>query len=106
MRGRFFLIQTGGVVALRRCQCRRRRKAAYRVGELGHVQWLDGCRLYVSRIAHTDDRTDNLYNGVSVWLSASYLIYSRHMKRGDQTCEMDLCVLLCGIHETIICVWK
>jgi len=27
---------------------------------------------------------------------------SRHIKHGDQTYEMDLCVLLCGIHETII----
>jgi len=29
----------------------------------------------VSRIAHADDRIDNMYNGVSVWLSAIYLIH-------------------------------
>ena len=43
---------------------------------LGQAQWLDGCRLYVSRIPHADDKTDNLYNGVSMWLSANYLIHA------------------------------
>ena len=41
-----------------------------------------------------------------VWLSANYLNMARHMKRGDQTCEMNLCVLFCGIHERIICGCK
>ena len=41
----------------------------------GHVRWLDGRRLYVSRIPHIDDRANNLYIGVSVWLSVSYLIH-------------------------------
>jgi len=35
-----------------------------------------GCRLYVSRIPHADDKTDNLYNGVSMWVSANYLIHA------------------------------
>ena len=24
---------------------------------------------------------------------------ARHMEHGNQTCETDLCVLVCGIHE-------
>ena len=31
---------------------------------------------------------------------------ARHMEHGDQTCETDLCVLVCGIHERIICECK
>jgi len=52
----------------------RRRFITYylRREDQGHLQWLDNCCLYVSRILHADDRADNLYNG----LSANYLLYA------------------------------